>query len=195
MASSVVDLITQTAQSLGVDPALAIEVARAESNFNQNAVSPAGAIGVYQLEPDTAAQLGVDPNDLTQNISGGIKYLAMMLSQFGTIPAALAAYNWGEGNLSNAIAKYGSSWVNHLPTETVNYIAKITANLAQYTATITPASVANGVTQMLTTPAASAPDDSGATPPASTSSSLVPIAILTALGILALIGAEVFSDD
>lgn len=191
--ATVTDLITQAAQSQGVDPALAIEVARAESNFDQNVVSPAGAIGVYQLEPATAAQLGVDPNDLTQNISGGIRYLEQMLAQFGSVPAALAAYNWGPGNLTKAITAYGTAWVNHVPGETAAYISKIVSNLAQYKARITPASVANGVTQMLTTPAA--PDDSGGTPPTPTSSSLVPIAILTALGILALIGAEVFADD
>jgi len=188
---TVADLITQEAQRQGVDPSLAIEVARAESGLDPNVGdSSAGAVGVFQLEPATAAQLGVNPRDVTQNIAGGIRYLGQMLAQFGSIPAALAAYNWGPGNLSQAIAQFGSDWVKHLPTETARYISKIVGNLAQYRATVTPASIANGVTQLLT------PSDQSAGPaPPAGSSSLVPLLILTALGVGAYLVAEVFLND
>lgn len=113
------DLITQTAEQYGVNPALALAQAQAESGFNQNAVSPAGAIGVFQLMPSTAAGLGVDPTDLTQNIQGGVQYLSQLLNQFGgDTTLALAAYNAGPGN----VQKYGG--VPPFP-ETQNYISKI----------------------------------------------------------------------
>lgn len=195
---NVSDMIVQEAQRQGVDPSLALEVGRAESNLDPNVPdSTAGAIGVFQLEPATAAQLGVNPRDLTQNIRGGIRYLGQMLAQFGgSVPAALAAYNWGPGNLAKAIAQYATDWINHLPSETAHYISKIVSNLSQYKAAITPASVANGVKQVLLP---SSPDDSqtvdaGAPPPPS-SSPLVPILILGALGLGAYIVSEVFSDD
>src|SRR5271167_3758082 len=94
--ANVPTLIVQAAQKYGVPPNLALEVANAESRMNQDAVSPTGAIGVMQLMPGTAAGLGVDPTDVTQNINGGVQYLAQLLAQFGgNISAALAAYNWG----------------------------------------------------------------------------------------------------
>jgi len=126
LASTVQALVVQAAQQYGVDPNLALNVASAESNFNQAAVSPAGAIGVMQLMPATAAALGVNPNNLQQNIQGGMRYLAQMLSQFGGDPAkALAAYNWGPGNVSNAVAQLGANWASALPNETLNYITRI----------------------------------------------------------------------
>jgi len=194
--STVADLITGEAQRQGVDPALALEVANAESGLNPNVSdSSAGAIGVFQLEPATAAQLGVNPRDLTQNISGGIRYLAQMLAQFGSIPAALAAYNWGPGSLAAAIAKYGPAWINHLPAETANYIAKITRNLGQqYTATVTPSSVTNAVLDLL---APGGSTDAAGTPavPVPIGGSLTGLLILTGLALGVYIVAEVVFHD
>lgn len=81
-------------QGLSVD--LLLSVARIESNCRVDAVSPAGAIGVMQLMPGTARQLGVDPNDPHQNIEGGAAYLRQQIDRFdGRIDLALAAYNAG----------------------------------------------------------------------------------------------------
>lgn len=130
---NVVDMITAAALHYGVDRNLAIAQARAESNLDQAAVSPAGAIGVFQLMPATAAWLEVDPRDLAQNIDGGVRYLSMLLSQYGQdVQKALAAYNWGPGNLAKAIASYGEQWIAHLPAETSGYIARITAAVGPY---------------------------------------------------------------
>jgi len=126
-APSVQSLVASIAVSMGMDPALALAVAQAESNFNPNAVSSAGAIGVMQLMPGTAAQMGVtNPTDPTQNITGGLKYLSMLIGQFGgDVSKALAAYNWGPTNVQNAVNTLGSAWANALPNATLSYITRI----------------------------------------------------------------------
>ena len=132
--NAILDAIYNNAIAQGLDPQLALEVAIQESGLNPGAVSSAGAIGLYQLMPDTAAGLGVDPTDISQNIAGGQSYLSQMLSQFGgDISAALAAYNWGPGNVQNAMNEYGAGWLSYAPAETQNYVASITGNLgSQY---------------------------------------------------------------
>ncbi len=123
---SITDEITQEAGVYGVDPTLALHVAQAESGVNQNAVSPKGAIGVFQLMPATAASLGVNPADVAQNIQGGVEYLSQMLSRFGgDVQKALAAYDWGPGNVASAIAQWGDAWLDHVPSETYNYVTAI----------------------------------------------------------------------
>lgn len=115
--------VEAAAAKYGVDPSLALAVAQQESGLNPNARSSAGAIGVMQLMPATAAQLGVDPNDPAQNIDGGVRYLSQLLSQFGgDTSLALAAYNAGPG----AVQKYGG-----VPpyAETQNYVSSILAKL------------------------------------------------------------------
>jgi len=96
---SVQDQIRETALRYGVDPALALAVARQESGFNQGARGTSGEVGIYQLMPGTAAELGVDPYNETQNIEGGIRYLAQQISRFG-VELGLVAYNAGPGNVS-----------------------------------------------------------------------------------------------
>lgn len=125
--ASIQDMIVSEATAQGVDPQLALSVAQAESDFNPNARSPVGAMGVFQLMPATAAGLGVvDPFDAAQNIAGGVRYLSQMLSMWGgDAQKALASYNWGPGNVQKAVTLYGDSWIDHLPAETANYLNKI----------------------------------------------------------------------
>lgn len=114
------EVIGKYAQKYGVDEDLVWAVIRQESGFNPGAVSPKGAMGLMQLMPGTAAQLGVsDPFDVEQNIAGGVKYLEQCLRQFNQdVPLALAAYNAGPAN----VVKYQGC-----PpfSETRNYVASI----------------------------------------------------------------------
>ncbi len=90
------NLIKAAAQKYQMDPRLVAAVAQTESGGSQDAVSPAGAVGVMQLMPDTAAGLGVNPYDKAQNIEGGTKYLRQMMDAFGgDVQKAVAAYNAG----------------------------------------------------------------------------------------------------
>ena len=90
--------IEAAAARYDLSPAFLDAVARAESGYDPDAVSPAGAIGVMQLMPGTARDLGVDPRDPRQNILGGAAYLRLLLDRFdGDIDKTLAAYNAGPG--------------------------------------------------------------------------------------------------
>ncbi len=96
-------LFLSAASRYGVPPQLLAAVAQAESGFNPNAVSSAGAEGIMQLMPSTAAGLGVDPFNPAQAIDGAAQLLSGYINQFGSIPLALAAYNAGPG----AVERYG----------------------------------------------------------------------------------------
>ena len=102
----------------GVDPELFLRVMWTENKGRQGPVSEAGAIGLMQLMPGTAEELGVDPNNPLQNARGGARYLRQQLRTFRSVPWALAAYNAGPGN----VQKY-----NGVPPfeETRNYVAQI----------------------------------------------------------------------
>lgn len=94
--------VERAAVKAGVDPALLASLVWAESGFQPAAKSHAGAIGLAQLMPATAAGLGVDPHDPAQNLDGGARFLRAMLDQFGTPALALAAYNAGPGRVARA---------------------------------------------------------------------------------------------
>jgi soluble lytic murein transglycosylase-like protein len=94
--------IDEAARSAGVDPALLAALVRHESNFDPNVRSHAGAIGLAQLMPGTAAALGVDPTDPVANLRGGARYLREQLDRFGTPELALAAYNAGPNRVAQA---------------------------------------------------------------------------------------------
>lgn len=120
-------LIVQTAQKLGVDPYVALSIAKIESNFNASVKSPKGAIGLFQLTPSTAQKLGVNPYIVSENIEGGLKYYQMLYKKYGSMDLALAAYNAGPGN----VAKY-----NGIPpfTSTKNFINNIKRECSSFKA-------------------------------------------------------------
>lgn len=92
--------IDQYAKQYGVPASIVASQMQAESSGEQSAVSPTGAIGLMQLEPATAAGLGVDPHNPQQNIQGGVEYDAQLYKQYGNWTQALEAYNEGPGNLA-----------------------------------------------------------------------------------------------
>ena len=118
--NSVQQHIQVAAARYGISSHLVDAVAWQESRYNPRARSSAGAIGVMQLMPGTARQLGVsNPHDVRQNVAGGAAYLREQLERFGNnVPLALAAYNAGPG----AVMKYGG-----IPPyrETQDYVRKI----------------------------------------------------------------------
>jgi soluble lytic murein transglycosylase-like protein len=112
-------LFAAAAKSHGLDQSLLEAVAWQESRGRMSAVSPKGALGVMQLMPGTAAEMGVRADDLEDNIRGGALYLRLQLDRFGgSVPLALAAYNAGPG----AVLRYGG-----IPPyrETRDYVARI----------------------------------------------------------------------
>ena len=117
-------MIQNAAKAAGVPPAIALQVARQESSLNPSAMGRKGELGLFQLMPSTAAALGVtDPLDPVQNAQGGVAYLSQLYQQFGSWPAALAAYNWGPQNVANAMAANGANWLAFAPGATQSYVA------------------------------------------------------------------------
>ncbi|MFD1126650.1 lytic transglycosylase domain-containing protein [Paenibacillus provencensis] len=124
--------MSSAASTHNVPEGLVSAIIQAESSFDPNAKSGAGAAGLMQLMPGTAKDLGVkNVYDPTQNVNGGTKYISQMYKQFGNYELALAAYNWGPGNVNKAIKKYGNSWSaikSHAPKETQKYVNKVMSN-------------------------------------------------------------------
>lgn len=120
------------------EPSLVKAVMKVESAGKQEAVSPKGATGLMQLMPATAKALGVDATDAEQNVEGGSRYLQQMINKYGKTDIALAAYNWGPGNIDKAIKKLNAerkavTWANimqivKVPMETRLYVNKVLKN-------------------------------------------------------------------
>lgn len=119
---AVPDLVDRLARQFGVPVDLARALVTVESNYQTNAVSPKGAMGLMQLMPMTARQYAVaDPFDPEQNLSAGLQHLKTLLDRFGNqTTSALAAYNAGEA----AVARYGG--IPPFP-ETQDYVRRIMA--------------------------------------------------------------------
>jgi len=119
-------IISKASRKYGVDVGLIKAVIKAESDFNPQAVSHAGARGLMQLMPATARSLGVsDSFDPEQNVMGGTRFLKDLLQRYdGNVDAALAAYNWGPGNVDKR--------PDHLPRETRAYLARVKQLYASY---------------------------------------------------------------
>lgn len=115
-------LVTEAALRNGLPPEIVHAVAATESAYQPRAVSPKGAVGVMQLMPQTAAQLGADPHDVRENIEAGARLLKDLLLKYQNTPnpvrRALAAYNAGAG----AVERY-----NGVPPyrETLNYVERV----------------------------------------------------------------------
>lgn len=117
------ELVTRAAERAGLPPAIVHSIARAESAYQPDALSPKGAIGLMQLMPQTAAELNADPHDPAQNADAGARYLRQLLEKYdGVVSKAVAAYNAGPG----AVDKY-----NGVPPykETIEYVQRV---LRQY---------------------------------------------------------------
>ena len=115
------EMIREVSARYRVDPALVRAVIQTESNWNSSAVSRKGALGLMQLVPGTAHQLGVNNAfDPKQNLDGGVRYLHTLLERYnGDLDRALAAYNAGPGAVDRAggIPRY---------RETREYVQKVT---------------------------------------------------------------------
>ena len=121
--SQYVAIAEKDATAVGIPPAYFVRQIQQESGFNPNAVSPAGAVGIAQFEPGTAAGLGINPWDPIQALRGAATLMANYARQYGGDYAkALAAYNGGSGTVQSAVNNCGANWLNCLPGETRHYI-------------------------------------------------------------------------
>jgi soluble lytic murein transglycosylase-like protein len=184
MNATIQTQVTAAATRNGIPPAIALAVVQQESGGNPNAISSAGAAGLMQLMPATAASLGVtNPLDPTQSANGGTAYLAQLYNQFGNWPQAIAAYDAGPGAVSSAIAAGGSNWLSLLPAETQAYVPSVLAGAGmsydQVDQSLAPADVSYDDSGDLDLSAASAIDPTT-------------ILILTAAGFGALLLADFF---
>lgn len=143
------ELIRQEAKRQGVNPDLAVRLFMTESGGDPNAVSPKGAVGLGQLMPAAAKEMGIDPKERTdpeKNIRASIGYFKKLKDKYGSDETAAAAYNWGPGSVDKHIARNEGKFTRAgLPKETADYLTKLmpvgTAQAAtpQQSAPATPA--------------------------------------------------------
>ena len=141
------DIVSDVAESEGVDPYLIIALIREESRFDPGAVSSAGAVGLMQLMPFTAHriknELKIRLSDVSEiqevdkNISIGTRYFSKLLKEFGRVPFAVAAYNAGENKLRKWLHESNHNgideFIEDIPyQETKNYVKKVLKSYWQY---------------------------------------------------------------
>lgn len=120
------DIARQAATSYGLNPALFERQINQESGFNPWALSSAGAEGIAQFMPATAASMGVNPWDPVSALWGAARLMSQLNHQFsGNYAMALAAYNAGSGAVQSAVRTGGNNWYSYLPAETRNYVSVI----------------------------------------------------------------------
>lgn len=125
MPTQYAGVIGSAAQKYGLGDMLA-RVADAESDFNPNAGSSAGAQGMFQFMPATAKGYGIDPYNVEQAADAAGKMLSGLLAKYdGDWEKALSGYNAGGGKTDSLIKKYGNRWKQYAPQETQKYIKKI----------------------------------------------------------------------
>lgn len=119
-------------RSGGVSAAILAAQVQAESGGNPRAVNKGDirvtgspSLGLAQFQPATAKQYGIDPMDPDQARRGQSMYMNDLFKQFGSVQKALAAYNWGPGNLQKTIKAHGDDWMAHIPKSTREYVDKI----------------------------------------------------------------------
>lgn len=117
--------IVKCAAEMGVEPEIALSIAKIESGFCQEIKSKMGAVGVYQILPSTARKIGYNPYHYQDNIRGGIAYYKQLRKMFNSDEVALAAYNAGPGN----VKKFGG-----IPpyAETQRFVKKVLASYNEY---------------------------------------------------------------
>ena len=124
--SQYVAIAQQDAIAAGISPNYFVRQIYAESSFDPNAYSPAGAVGIAQFEPATAYGLGIDPYDPISALKGAAQLMAAYNTQYnGNYAMALSAYNAGGGNVQIAVQNCGANWLSCMPAETQNYVYKI----------------------------------------------------------------------
>lgn len=118
-------LARQDATNAGISADLFEKQINQESGFNPNAVSPAGAVGIAQIMPSTAAGWNVDPHDPVASLSAAASAMARYYTTYQRYDKALAAYNCGTDCVNTAMARYGVNWRAGVPAETDRYIRAI----------------------------------------------------------------------
>lgn len=123
---SIEDAVEKASRKYGIDKSLIMAVIKQESDFDPKSTSGAGAMGLMQLMPGTASELGVsDAYNIEQNVEGGTKYLKGLLDKYSNSKElALAAYNAGPGTLQYRAVK-STSDISRLPYETRDYVQKV----------------------------------------------------------------------
>lgn len=147
------DLFAQLEQKKNLPPGLLDAMWSQESDRGQNMLSPKGAKGHFGFMDPTAAQYGLkDPNNLQQSATAAADMMSDMIHETGSVPTALAAYNWGIGNLQR-------KGMQAAPEETRNYIQKVTANMSQQPSQDDPWAALGKQFSQQATPQAPAQDD------------------------------------